>query len=197
MQENQSLTSCSKNTCSKTSHSLDSALAKPVNEELFYTASVHFLKKRLQDKIHFTLVNSESGQTSQSCCNLSSISENHSAFSEDQRKNQSHLEIQENSAQCATKSLSMHQILPFPKSNKECFIARIMNSLRKYKRCANIPENKTDDIELFKTRSNYKFPRCELLNKGRSSCLKAISEELSKETLETRKSYTRSGKDSR
>lgn len=174
MSRNLPLTSCSKTTETTSRSPLDYALAKPDNEELFYTASVHFLKKRLQDKTQ-SLIAVESRHTSHSCCNLRRDPENPLAINvEGEQPNfREHLSTQ------SSTSLSMHQILPFPKSNKESVVARIMNSLRKYKRRNNIPEDKTDDLELFKPRSNYKFPRCERLNKGHSSRLKAISEELS------------------
>lgn len=181
MPRNLPLTSSSKNTETTSSNPLDFALAKPDNEELFYTASVHFLQKRLQDKAQ-SLIASESRHISHSCCNLRKNSENPLAFTQEKPDSRENLSTQ------SSTSLSMHQILPFPKSNKESVVARIMNSLRKYKRRNNIPEDKTDDLELFKPRSNYKFPRCERLNKGHSSCLKAISEELSKEALNSRKS---------
>ncbi|CAH0726039.1 unnamed protein product, partial [Brenthis ino] len=153
------LTSGSKKTEANIQPSLDVALTKPDDVELFYTASVQFLQKRLQEKS--LVAPTKSQRNTKSCCNLSSSSNS-------QRVIDKHT------------ALSMHEILPFPKSNGESFFSRILNSFRKFS-TQIIPDSNTEDLEMVNTRSNYKFPRCEKDNKGHSSYLNVISEDEARE----------------
>ncbi|CAH2104389.1 unnamed protein product [Euphydryas editha] len=157
--QKQPFTSCSRNTNIEKRASLDIALTKPDDVELFYTASLHFLKQRLNEKK--VVISAESNQTTQ--CKQSSENP------------------QTSTTTPGLKSLSMHQILPYPKSKRESFLARVMNSFRKYRKYNDIAENRTDDIEMLNTISNYKFQHCERFSQVYSSHLKAISEEASKQ----------------
>lgn len=154
------LTLCSEKTEANIQPSLDVALTKLDDVDLFYTASVQFLQKRLQEKS--LIATTKSQRNTRSCCNLPSSSNS-----------------QKNIIDKPT-ALSMHEILPFPKSNGETFFSRILNSFRKFT-TQIIPDSNTDDLEMVNTRSNYKFPLREKDNKGHSSYLNAISEDEARE----------------
>lgn len=154
--QQQPLTSCSRKTNIETRASLDIALTKPDDVELFYTASLHFLKQRLNEKLLSGSI--ESDQTT---------------------KGEQSSENLQTSTKERLKSLSMHEILPYPKSKRESFLARVMNSFRKYRNYNDIAENKTDDIEVLNSMSNCKLLNCERFSKVYSSHLKSITEEAS------------------
>lgn len=155
--------------------SFDVALARPGDDELFYTASVHFLKKRLQDKTDHVAPK----ETSQSCCNLTSIP----AVTKHKPVKTSRTELVFDFPTDSS-SLPMQTLLPFPKSNKESFFTRVKNTFCKYRQRVDMSNtNHADDSET-KFISNFKFPRCERISKcPRSSCLVEISEENSNESM--------------
>lgn len=155
--QQQPLTSCSRKTNIETRTSLDIALTKPDDVELFYTASLHFLKQRLNEKL------------------LSGSIESHQTT----KGEQSSENLQTSTKEQRLKSLSMHEILPYPKSKRVSFLARVMNSFRKHRKYNDIAENKTDDIGVLSTTSNCKLPNCERFSKVYSSHLKSITEETS------------------
>lgn len=149
--------------------SLDAALAKPDDKELFYTASVHFLQKRLQEKSHKIT----SKPISQSCCNLNSSTENHQLVSQ---KDKTDLSFDILNAD--TDPLPMHQLLPFPKSKKDSLFTRVKNTFRKYRQRLEVNYTSAVDDAESKNISNFKFPRCERFHKTpHSSVLLQISEE--------------------
>lgn len=170
---------------SETSDSLDVALTKPDDEQLFYTASVHFLRKRLEEKkVHKT---SNPTEATQSCCNLSKPTT--SACYPVLIKEPPHLES--SSRIVEEPSLSMQQVLPFPKSRRDSFFARLKNTFRKYMRPDNdvtVPSTEEPDARHI---SNFKFPRCSRLSNPHSSCLVEISEERSSEIIKVSKSSKR------
>lgn len=165
----------SSNPDSEASNSLDVALTKPDDEQLFYTASVHFLLKRLEEKSH----KPKQREATQSCCNLSrpSTSADSSIQLTDSIKQYSKPPIAEGS------SLSMHQVLPFPKSSRDGYFARFKNMFRKYMRVDSDVDEITIEEPETKSISNFKFPRCTRLSKIRSSHLVEIIEEKSLETI--------------
>ncbi|CAK1544171.1 unnamed protein product [Leptosia nina] len=79
---------------------------------LFYTASLQFLRNRLQEKA----ITARQREETQSCCNLQipEWSRNYVDFR-------------------GNKSLSLNEILPYPKSKKS-FLSRLINLVKKYKR---------------------------------------------------------------
>ncbi|XP_075991672.1 uncharacterized protein LOC142986997 [Anticarsia gemmatalis] len=161
----------------ETSNSLDVALSKPDDEQLFYTASVHFLRKRLEEKKHRP---SNPRDATQSCCNLRkpSTSESNCTVSENAGE-----KIESNTQIGKGSSLAMHQVLPFPKSSKDGFFARLKSTFQKYMRSDNdLAEPNRDEPET-KCISNFKFPRCARLSQRHSSCLFKITEERSSENL--------------
>uniref|UniRef100_A0A2A4J4J2 Uncharacterized protein n=1 Tax=Heliothis virescens TaxID=7102 RepID=A0A2A4J4J2_HELVI len=176
MQRRNSLTARSPD--SATSDSLDVALAKPDDEQLFYTASVHFLRKRLEEKSHRP---AKTQEATQSCCNLSRQIVNHR--SSNVHKNPK-IDLDYSSPTGERRSLSMHQVLPFPKSNKDGFFARLRNTFRKFRRPVDVTEQHTEESET-KNISNFKFPRCARLRNPHSSFLVRISEESSHENIRT------------
>lgn len=154
--------------------SIDVALVRPGDEELFYTASVHFLKKRLQEKTDHII----SKEISQSCCNLRV----HAATKPKPRKaSRTELGVDFAKDACA---LPMHALLPFPRSNKDSFFSRVKNTFRKFRQRLDMSDTShADDFDI-KCISNFKFPRCQRLSKRpRSSCLVEISEENSNESM--------------
>lgn len=149
--------------------SLDAALAKPDDNELFYTASVHFLQKRLQEKSHKITQK----PTSQSCCNLNSSRDKQQLLGE---KDQTDLSF--NTLNADSGSLPMHQLLPFPKSKKDSIFTRVKNTFRKYRQRLEVNYTGVVDDAESKTISSFKFPRCERFHKTpHSSVLLQISEE--------------------
>lgn len=152
--------------------SLDAVLAKSDDKELFYTASVHFLQKRLQEKSHKLA----SQPVSRSCCNLNNNEDKYHKIKLIQ-SDQSDLSF--DSINAESDPLSMHQLLPFPKSRKESLITRLMNTFRKHRQHLERLNDAAvmDDTES-KSISNFKFPRCERFHKiSPSSGLLQISEE--------------------
>lgn len=175
MQRRNSLTSRSPD--SETSDALDVALTKPEDEQLFYTASVHFLRKRLEEKSHKPLKPQEA---TQSCCNLSrSIKRNSNVHKV------SKLDVDCSSQIGEGPSLSMHQVLPFPKSSKDGFFTRLRNTFWKFRRSAVTGPNTDEESAETKHISNFKFPRCSRLSNLHTSCLVQISEEKSNDTIRT------------
>lgn len=159
--------------------SLDAAFAKPGDQELFYTASVHFLKKRLQEKTH----SKSQKETSQSCCNLTSTTNKETSLNS-ARPGVSKTEFSFEPPKQEPSSLPMHQVLPFPKSNKDTFLTRVRNTFRKYRQSVDMNDASGSEESEAKCISNFKFPRCERLSKGlHSSCLVEISEEKSVESI--------------
>lgn len=163
---------------------LDEALAKPDDEQLFYTASLHFLNKKLQEKTHLPIgAFGRTRLTSQSCYQLTRIQT-------DAIPATSKIcctSVNDDSPRVRGPSLSMHQLLPFPKSNKDTFFARLKKRFRKYCRSFDISEtNNAHDADNPKHISNFKFPRCARRTKDlRPSCLVEISEETSNENVKT------------
>lgn len=151
--------------------SLDAALAKPDDKELFYTASVHFLQKRLQEKSHKI----PSTPTSQSCCNLNSNRDKNQLIGQ---RDQTDLNF--NILNADSNPLPMHQLLPFPKSKKDSLFTRVKNTFRKYRQHLEVNYTSVVDDAESKSISNFKFPRCERFHKTpHSSVLVQISEEQS------------------
>ncbi|CAG9566647.1 unnamed protein product [Danaus chrysippus] len=154
MQEDDQVTSCSRNINPDSNPSLDVALSKPEDIELFYAASVHFLKTRLQEKTNIK----ETGSSTKSCCDLAKPLD----------KSPSNRNLEEPS------SLSMHQILPFPKTNKESFLSRILGSFWKHRK-GN--DSKNSAKKSLNNKPNYDLLRCNHLSKIHCSNLNPISEE--------------------
>lgn len=154
------------------------ALSKPEDEQLFYTASVHFLRKRLEEKSNRP---SKPQDATQSCCNLTRQVATHRNTNVHKI---SRLELNNCPARVEIPSLSMNQVLPFPKSNKEGFFARLRNTFRKTKPPAEVTVQNIEESET-KNISNFKFPRCSRLRHPQSSCLLQITEETSNENVRT------------
>lgn len=153
---------------------LEIALTKPDDKELFYTASLHFLNKRLQEKTR----HSGSKEFSQSCCSLS-LKDSKPVVREFTA-----LESEHNSERATESSLSMQQVLPFPKSSKEGFFNRMKNTFRKYRQTFSMCEaNSSEELEISKSISNFKFPRCKRSGTAHSSSLVQIAEEKSDECV--------------
>lgn len=154
---------------------LEVLLDKSDDEELFYTASLHFLQQRLQEK------HSNPQETSQSCCDIIA-SANKSQRLCLQRKI-SKLNVNREDLEADTRMLTMHEVLPFPKSKKDGLITKIKNTLRLRRSNATAGDDTSEGSEPPATiSSNFKFPRCERLKKGQnSSCLFQITEDESKE----------------
>lgn len=173
MQRRNSLTSRPPD--SAASDPIDVALSRPDDQQLFYTASVHFLQKRLEEKSNRLL---KPQDATQSCCNLTRPVVN--------KHNNNVLKISkvdlESPPKGAMPSLSMNQVLPFPKSNKDGFFARLKNTFRKTRRPADVTVQGSEELDN-KNISNFKFPRCSRLRHPHSSCLLQISEESSKENI--------------
>lgn len=152
----------------------DEVFKKPEDEKLLYTASVNFLKKRLEDKtVSFPHKQKE---VSKSCCSIVTYAENKTRNSA--REQSLHSSQSEESDSIDETSLSMHQVLPFPKTNKASFFTRLKNNFRKYRRTASLTEyENADDTESSKFISNFKFPRCDQLSSAHSSWLFQINEE--------------------
>lgn len=149
--------------------SLDAAFAKPDDKDLFYTASVHFLQKRLQEKSHKIA----SKPTSQSCCNLNSSRDKCQHLGEKDKK-----DLSFNSLNADSDPLPMHQLLPFPKSKKDSLFTRVKNTFRKYRQRLEVNYTSVVDDAESRSISNFKFPRCERFHKTpHSSVLLQISEE--------------------
>ncbi|CAB3230639.1 unnamed protein product [Arctia plantaginis] len=165
----------SSNPDSEASNSLDVALTKPDDEQLFYTASVHFLLKRLEEKSH----KPKHREATQSCCNLSRPTTSANSYIQltDSIKQHYKPPIAEGS------SLSMQQVLPFPKSSRDGYFARLKNMFRKYMRSDSDVNETTIEESETKPISNFKFPRCARLSNIRSSHLVEIIEEKSHETI--------------
>lgn len=156
--------------------SLDAALAKPDDKELFYTASVHFLQKRLQEKSHKIA----SKPVSRSCCNLNSSEDKYRQLKLIQ-SDQTDLSIDILNAE--SNPLPMHQLLPFPKSRKDSLFTRFLNTIRKYRQCLELNYATVVDDAEAKSISNFKFPRCERFHKAPPApVLLQISEEQTNET---------------
>lgn len=163
---------------SETSDCLDVALTKPEDEQLFYTASVHFLRKRLEEKSHKL---PKAQETTKSCCNLSRPIENkHSSIVHKPQKKG----FERSSHIGEGPSLSMHQVLPFPKSSKDSFFTRLRETFRKFRRPVDVNNPNPEETET-EYISNFKFPRCARLRNLYSSCLVEISEEKSNENIKT------------
>lgn len=130
-------------------------LAKPEDERQFYTASVQFLKKRLQEKANPP--SDRIQNSTQSCCSLNVKSE---PIPKPSCK-APHLD-----SEPIQPSLSMHQVLPFPKSNRESFFTRLKNSFRKLQ-TSNFATStkKASSSESSNTMavSHFKFPQCRKL----------------------------------
>lgn len=167
MQRRNSLTSRPPN-CVE-SDPLDVALSKPDDEQLFYTASVHFLRKRLEEKSNRQL---KPQDATQSCCNLTRPVSHRDTNVHKTSK----LELVNCPPREQIQSLSMSQVLPFPKSNKDGFFARLMNTFRKTRRPDEVTVQNIEESES-KNISNFKFPRVSRLRHPHSSCLLKISEE--------------------
>lgn len=151
---------------------LETALKKPEDRELFYTASLHFLNKRLQEKTHRPSLQ----ESTQSCCDLNKTRP---------KTVSKHKAEVPNYKTEAGPSLPMHQVLPFPKSSKEGFFNRMKNTFRKYRQSFSMTEtNSSEELEISKSISNFKFPRCERPSAGPSGLVK-ISEENSNESFDT------------
>ncbi|KAJ0182044.1 hypothetical protein K1T71_002766 [Dendrolimus kikuchii] len=171
--------------------SLDAALSQPENEELFYTASVHFLRKRLEGKSNSPQSKQDYASATQSCYSLSNQSFNNQCY-DNFTKSRSSLRVKE-SETAVESSLSMHQVLPFPKSNKEGFFTRLKSTVRKCSSYLKIFD--FDDIQNTRLKeeseslspiSNFKLPHCERPGKVTlSSSLVKICEERSDECIKT------------
>lgn len=155
------------------------ALGSPGDEEQFYTASLHFLKERLQEKNR----NVSLGQkTTQSCCNLNTIENDLATL----RKTQSKLKFGFDLQFEPEYSLDMNKVLPFPKpkSTKDSFLTRLANRFRKYRRSFVATDDETEECEITKNYSSFKFPRCERLHKYIDSTrLFNITEEVSRTSI--------------
>lgn len=167
--------------CNHSECPLEIALRKPDDEELFYSASLHFLKKRLHEKTH----TSKPREFTQSCCSLSRASESSAQPFTRNKVEASNSGISPQTT--VESSLSMHQVLPFPKSNKEGFFNRMKNTFRKYRQSFSMSEaNSSEELEISKSISNFKFPRCQRFSTARSSSLVQIAEEKSDEFLSSK-----------
>ncbi|CAH0700398.1 unnamed protein product [Spodoptera exigua] len=162
---------------SVTSDPLDVALSKPDDELLFYTASVHFLRKRLEEKSHRP---PKPQEATRSCCNLSRPPAPHLSSSSVHKI--AKIKLDHDSLVGEGPSLSMQQVLPFPKSNENGFLTRLRNTFRRFRRPADVTEQQSEESDT-KSISNFKFPRCSRLRNPHSSCLVEISEENSKESI--------------
>lgn len=124
---------------------LETGLSKPEDEQLFYSASVQFLRKKLEEKSHHQSLNVRGpAQKDQESCHTKSTAS----------------------------SLSMRQLLPFPKSSKDGFFTRLRNTFRKFQ--LRVPSLNTDDEDLQSSNitSNFKFARCEKCERFHSSHMK-------------------------
>lgn len=117
---------------------------EPGDEECFYTASLHFLSKRLQEKTQPTT------HDTQSCCNLTNPLDQH-------------LQPKPTNICHGTPALPMDQLLPFPKSSKVSFFTRLKSKFWKSRHNPDIYDKFPipEDAESSKSISNFKFPRCE------------------------------------
>lgn len=122
----------------------------PEDELLFYTASVNFLRKLLEEKSKIEYAKSVS------CCNIL------------QADNSTSNDISLNASPWKSSKLSMQQVLPSPKSNKESFFMRLKNSFRKYRRTVDLCKSELNSENEFI--SNFKFP-CERFSNMHTSYL--------------------------
>ncbi|CAG9784214.1 unnamed protein product [Diatraea saccharalis] len=159
------------------SSSSKAALILPEDEESFYTASLQFLEKRLQEKTHNSTP--KSNNISLCCSNLLKTGTQESKGDT----------IQKNFDELPSGSpLSIHQLLPFPKTSKESFFSRLKNTFRKYQRNFSMAESNTaEELEVSKSISDFKLPVYVKTRCVQSSCLVQIKEENSKEYLNTLK----------
>lgn len=138
------------------SDNLETGLSKPEDEQLFYSASVQFLRKQLEYKSHHQLP--KETVSTQSYCSINKpvqISSDRESY-------------HKNSIES---SLSMRQVLPFPKTNKINFFLRLKNTFKKFYLKSSSFDTEDDDTGTSNI-SNFKFPRCEQCDGLHSSCLK-------------------------
>lgn len=179
-----------------TSHNLTKKLEKPrihpiatqeKEEDYFYTASLVFLKKKLEEKSN---TDRDSQNTSQSCCTLS-VPENLELLP----KKTLLTETDSEPLQITGSSLSMHQILPFPKSHNR-FFSRLKNTFRKYRSFFGMGDSKPNELGAFNPSPNLKFPRSERMHKTLyTSPLVEISEEASCENVSVKTKSRKSTSD--
>lgn len=139
---------------------LELALSKPESEQLFYSASVQFLRKHLEHRSQYQ----PQTVSTQSCCSL--IKPVQILKGREKLCHKNSIE---------PSSLSMRQVLPFPKSYKVNFFTRLRNTFRKFQLGASRLNSK-DDTEISNI-SNFKFSRCEQCDALHSSCLKNTCKE--------------------
>lgn len=155
---------------------IDEALSKPEDEALFYTASVQFLKQRLEEK---SKVIDSKKQTSQSCCEFKVDPELAKTVTPKIISPEDSVESMK-----LADELSMQQVLPFPKSNRHNFFSRLWRTLRKCRKSVDLED--MDEIENYI--SKFKFPESESCSGElyfQSSVLQIISEE----SLDTHQSH--------
>lgn len=129
---------------------------------LFYSASVHFLKRRLKEKTERSAIKPQ--PKSLSCCNLP---RKHNSIQEDQIINRQ------------KPKLSMEEVLPYPKSSKDGFFTRLRNSFRKYRRNVDFTETVPIEEDSSNFISNFKFSKCDSIVNYHSSCQLQTCEESS------------------
>ncbi|CAG9098158.1 unnamed protein product [Plutella xylostella] len=151
---------------------LDEALSKPDDEELFYTASLHFLRRRLEDR------SSEQHRSTQSCCNLSTTTSS-------PKLQPAARGFEYPGVLTEWPLLPMNQVLPFPKCSNMSFFNRLKKTFRIFRRSGDITMSSRDlpaDSTSLQA-SHFKFPRCERpRTTHRKSDLERIGEEKSDET---------------
>lgn len=137
--------------CSKSvSDSFEVTLTSTKNNYLPSSDDIQFFRKKLRDLHHVP----EPRNSTQSCCNFKP------ARPLDDRT--SSYKVSEESPNSLTKqSLSMNQVLPFPKSSKENYITRLRNTFRKFHSRAASRYSEQEDSGTT-TVSHFKFNRCEI-----------------------------------
>lgn len=145
----------------------ESGLTKPEDIQLFYTASVHFLRKKLLEKSRRTPMLSNAG--TQSCSKPETISRASTGASSRFFKSSNLILCRKASRTIIVvtppssppSSLSMNQVLPFPKYGSS-FFSRLLKwgSNRQFELDDRVELKNGDKNESSKI-SNFKFPRCE------------------------------------
>nr|XP_053600202.1 uncharacterized protein LOC128669401 isoform X2 [Plodia interpunctella] len=175
--QGQSESGCSQHVTGKQSDlPIQDALHK--SDEEFFAASVHFLRKRLHEKKCRVDLNAQA--TSQSCACLHG-----DLLRPDASKTvEGSLAVDIEPPIPIGKSLSMLQVLPFPKSSKYGFFARLKNTFKKYRSYYDM-ESKVDALDNKKATSDFKFPLTGRINKPlrQTSPLIGITEEVAKECV--------------
>lgn len=150
----------------------ESELAELDDEQLFYTASIHFLKKKLQEKFQSPELSIRSRTTHESSIQLNTTHccKNHNAKRSHFNRSSSLTLCRKTSESDICKisdtqtSLSMQQVLPFPKSRKKGFFKRIKNTFKILQPKNLIHPKSANDSESVNI-SHFKFLRCHKLSK--------------------------------